>query len=317
MAEGNDILIMTPGWDPVDWIDGLRAEAPERRVLTETSHAGDPAVGYAVAWNPPPGELAKLPNLKVIFSIGAGVDGILRDPQLPDLPIVRVVADDLTNRMSEYVVWRVMDHFRQGVAYQQNQKNREWKLIDQPAACDITIGMMGLGVLGQDAAVKLRVLDFNVTGWSRSPKQVDGMACHHGAKGMDRFLAESDIVVVLLPDTPETRGIIDFSLISKMKRKTPLGGPVIINAGRGALQVEKDILQALDDGLLMAASLDVFQKEPLPDDSPLWSRSEITITPHAAAISDPRRLAPQMAQQIRDFEAGKELDNLVDRERGY
>ena len=317
MADGKDILIMTPGWDPVDWREGLVAGAPERRVLTEPDRPDDPAIGYAVAWNPPHGALGALPNLKVIFSIGAGVDSILGDPDLPDVPIVRVVADDLTNRMSEYVVWRVMDHFRQGAGYRENQQKRQWRLIDQPAACDIRVGMMGLGVLGQDAAHKLRMLDFNLSGWSRSPKQVDGVTCHHGTEGLDAFLAESDILVVLLPDTPQTRGIIDYSLLSKMKQVTPLGGPILINAGRGALQVEADILRALDEDRLMAASLDVFEDEPLPESSPLWDRAAVTITPHAAAISDPRRLTPQMARQIRDFEAGKPLTNLVDRNRGY
>lgn len=317
MTGAADILIVTPAWDPAEWVEALSAEATGRRILTEPDAENDPSIGYAVAWDPPPGTLAKLPNLRAIFSIGAGVDGILRDPQLPDVPIVRVVADDLTNRMSEYVVWRVMDHFRQSAAYRANQAKGHWRPVDQPSAGDMTIGMMGLGVLGQDAARKLRTLDFNVIGWSRSKKEVDGVESFAGSDGLGPFLARTDILVVLLPDTPQTRGIIDYDLLSKLKQETPIGGPVLINAGRGILQKEADIVRALDDNRLMAASLDVFETEPLPADSPLWRHPRVFITPHAAAISDPRRLAPQMIRQIENFEAGKPLENLVDRERGY
>jgi len=315
-APQGKIAILMDGWDPRLWTRGFEACAPGVQV-TDTLPAADPAVRYAVVWKPKTSDMAKMPNLEVIFSSGAGVDHIFSNPDLPEIPIVRIVAGDLTNRMSEYVVWQVLDHMRQGRIYREMQARSEWRELNQPAASAITVGIMGLGVLGQDAAFKLNTLGFNLAGWSRNPKEIEGVTCHHGQSGLDAFLAQSDIAVVLLPHTAETEGIIDHALIQRMKRNTPLGGPVLINAGRGKLQVEADILRALDEGLLMAASLDVFETEPLPKESPLWKHARVFVTPHAAANSDPDSLIPLMVQQMLDFEAGQPLSNLVDRKTGY
>lgn len=317
MTKDNRILLATTAWEPAVWLEQFRTLTPEREVVEEPDGPNDPSIRFAVVWKQRPGVLSGLPNLKAIFSIGAGVDHIFRDTHIPDVPIVRVVADDLTMRMTEYVVWQVLDHLRQGWVYRDQQARRIWREPYQPAAADVTVGIMGLGVLGTDAGRKLANLGFKVCGWSRSPKQVDGIACHHGEAQLPAFMAMSDIVVCLLPLTPQTRGIINRELLAMMKRKTPLGGPVLINAGRGQLQVEADILAALADGALMAASLDVFETEPLPRSSPLWDHPRVTVTPHAAATSDPSRLAPIMVRQMNDFDAGRPLDNLVDRNAGY
>lgn len=311
------ILFAVTGWDPADWLDEFASAAPDRQIVLEADGADDPSIRYAVTWKHRPGSLAGFPNLQVIFSAGAGVDHLIGDPALPDVPIVRVVADDLAMRMSEYVVWQVLDHFRQGRLYRAQQAKRAWKELPQPAASDVTVGIMGLGALGSDAAAKLRGLGFDVTGWSRTPKQVGGVQSFAGEEGLGEFLGASDIVVVLLPLTGATRGIVNEAMVAMMKPRTPLGGPVLINAGRGQLQVEADILAALENGQLMAASLDVFETEPLPAESPLWQHPRVTVTPHAAATSDPRRLVPQMVRQILDFERGLPLANLVDRKSGY
>jgi len=311
------ILLATTGWDAAEWVKEFRRLAPERPMLTRLENATDPAVRYALVWKHPHGMLAKLPNLQAIFSLGAGVDHVFTDPQLPDVPVVRIVADDLTQRMSEYVIWQVLEHLRHGRIYRHQQAEKIWREPPQPASSAVTVGIMGLGVLGRDAASKLRHIGFKVAGWGRRSQQVDGVACHHGEDGLATFLGQSDIVVVLLPLTQQTRGIVNRDLISKMKRKTPLGGPVLINAGRGGLQVEADILAALDDGSLMAASLDVFETEPLPKESPLWSHPSVTVTPHAAAASDPAQLAPLMLAQIRAHERGEPLANLANRDAGY
>ncbi|MCG6858745.1 MAG: glyoxylate/hydroxypyruvate reductase A [Salaquimonas sp.] len=321
-GEKGRILFAVTGWDPAGWIDAFAKAAPGRPVVLAPDKPDDPTIRYATVWKHRPGVLTNLPNLKVVFSVGAGVDHIFADPQLPDVPIVRIVADDLTMRMSEYVVWQVLDHLRQGRLYRELQMNHSWREAPQPAAADITVGIMGLGVLGTDAAEKLRQLGFRITGWSRSPKQVNGVACYAGTGELAGFLGASDIVVVLLPLTPDTKGIIERDMLEKMKPETPFGGPVLINAGRGGLQVEADILEALDKkpgekGALMAASLDVFETEPLPASSPLWDHPRITVTPHVAATSDPRHLVPQIVRQMADFEAGKPLENLVDRKAGY
>ena len=311
------ILLSVTGFQPTRWLQVLNERAPRRSVLLEPNSAVDPSIDYAVVWKQPAGVLAGLPNLKAIFSIGAGVDHVLRDPQLPDVPIARIVAEDLTARMSEYVVWRVLDHFRRGTAYRAQQASGIWSERMQPAAGDLTVGIMGLGELGTDAARKLSMLGFNVAGWSRTAKDVPDVRSFNGAEGLDGFLAVSDIVVVLLPVTPDTHGILNADLFARMKQNTPIGGPVLINAGRGGLQVEADILKALDDKVLMEASLDVFETEPLPSASPLWKHPRVFVTPHAAASSDPEALVPLILSQMDAFERGEPLKYLVDRSAGY
>lgn len=318
MAEPGSILLSVTGFDPVVWLDELRRQAPDRRVVTEPDGEIDPSIRYAVVWKQRPGVLNRLPNLAAIFSIGAGVDHIFADPDVPDVPIVRVVADDLTERMSEYVVWQVLDHHRKGPRYRRQQADKVWNEDRmQPAARDVTVGILGLGILGIDAARKLRHLGFKVAGWSRTEKTVEGFDTHAGDAGLDGFLAASDIVVCLLPLTPATEGILSKPLFARMKRRGPLGPATLINAGRGGLQNEADILAALENGWLGAASLDVFQTEPLPETSPLWTHSRVTITPHAAATSVPAALIPPMIAQMEAFERGEPLTNLVDRQAGY
>lgn len=310
------ILLATTGWDPAGWVEQFRL-LTSRQVVQEPDGPEDLSIRFAVVWKQRPGVLAGLPNLKAIFSIGAGVDHIFRDANIPQVPIVRVVADDLTLRMSEYVVWQVLDHLRQGRIYREQQQKKIWREPYQPAASDVTVGIMGLGVLGTDAARKLAAMGFNVAGWSRREKHVEGVSSFHGERQLPAFVSACDILVVLLPLTPATRGIVNGELLSNLKRATPIGGPVLINAGRGQLQVEADILAALDSGALMAASLDVFEIEPLPRDSRLWEHPRVTVTPHAAATSDPGKLAPLMVRQMDDFDAGLPLTNLVDRDAGY
>lgn len=311
------ILLSVTGFDPSRWWQALHDAAPERKIVLDASEAGTEPIDYAVVWKQPPGLLTTLPGLKAIFSLGAGVDHILTDRELPDVPIVRIVADDLKERMSEYVVWRVLDHFRRGRAYRQQQAQKIWHERMQPAAREITVGIMGLGVLGIDAAEKLKVLGFRVAGWSRSEKSVAGVETFAGEAGLPTFLAATDILVVLLPLTADTRGIIGAELIARLKRDTPLGGPVLINAGRGGLQDETAILAALDDNQLMEASLDVFTVEPLPAESRLWSHPKVFVTPHAAALSDPDALAPIIMRQIAAHQRGEPLQNVVDRQAGY
>jgi glyoxylate/hydroxypyruvate reductase len=176
---------------------------------------------------------------------------------------------------------------------------------------------MGFGVLGQDAARKLKMMGFDVAGWSRSPKTVDGFRVFAGEEGLESFLARTDILVSLLPLTADTRGILNRRLFGRLARDGRLGGPVLINAGRGGSQVEADIVACLDDGTLKAATLDVFETEPLPQDSPLWTHPRVTVTPHNSAVSDPEMTARYIADQIRRHEAGAPFENVVDRARGY
>ncbi len=309
------VLLSVTEMDVSDWSPIL---SERRNVVREPEGDADPSITYAVVWKQPPGVLTRLPNLKAIFSIGAGVDHVLADETLPlHVPIVRVVNANLSQHMSEYVVWRVLDHHRRGREYREQQSVRDWRPHPQPTADDVSIGIMGFGELGRDVASKLLALRFKVGGWSRSRREMAGVSCYAGADELDDFLAATDMLVVLLPLTPATTGVIDFDLLSKLRPDGALGGPVLINAGRGGLQCETDILRALDDGTLHEASLDVFESEPLPTASPLWNHRRVFITPHAAAESDPKFLVPPMLDQMDAHDRGEPLANLVDRNAGY
>jgi glyoxylate/hydroxypyruvate reductase len=312
------ILLAVTGLDPQPWEQRLRALAPRRDIRLWPQRLGDPAdVAYACAWNAPRGLFARLPRLEAIFSLGAGVDHILADPDLPDVPVVRIVDPDLTMRMTEYVVLHVLAYHRRQRLYDVQQRERLWHEHAQPPASAVDVGVMGLGVLGAAAALALARLGFRVAGWSRAPKALPGIECFHGEGGLESFLRRSEILVCLLPATPATHGILDLKLLRKLKRDGRAGGAYLINAARGALQVEADIVTALDEGALAGATLDVFAREPLPAASPLWRHPKVTITPHNAAFSDPHALAANVLRQIERFEAGLPLEHIVDRARGY
>jgi glyoxylate/hydroxypyruvate reductase len=312
------IGLFTPTWDPAQWLSTFRAHAPdiEIRAFPELGARGD--IEFAVAWLPKPGSLQDLPNLKVIFSLGAGVDAILRDDTLPKaIPIVRVVEPDLTHRMSEYVMMQVLMHHRQQWRIEENQRAKKWDSFATPAASDFRVGIMGFGVLGQDAGQKLKMMGYDVAGWSQHRKNVPGIESFAGHGELDAFLARTDILVVLLPHTPETHGILNRALFAKLSRSGPFGAPILINAGRGKLQVESDILASLEAGELHGVSLDVFETEPLVKESPLWNHSKVHVSPHSAADSDPVHITRYIVHQIHRAQAGKPLDNVVDRKRGY
>jgi glyoxylate/hydroxypyruvate reductase A len=313
------LLVAVTGWLPDLWLKIFRDQAGGRAIVSVGDGFDPAAVDYAAVWRPQPGLLAGLPNLKAAFNLGAGVDALIADKTLPDVPVVRVVDPDLTQRMTEYVVWQVLHHHRGAFHFWGKQAEKVWAPIpDQPAAADVRVGILGLGVLGRDAAGALVRLGFQVSGWSRSRgTPLDGVTIHAGANELDPFLAATDILVVLLPLTDATRGMLNRSLFAKLARDGRLGGPVLINAGRGGLQNEADIVAALDDGTLKGASIDVFVEEPLPASSPLWTHPGIVITPHAAADSDPRHLVKYVLQQIDLHESGRPLQNVVDRAKGY
>lgn len=275
------------------------------------------SVRYVAVWKPPPGLLGTFPNLEVIFNLGAGVDALVADATLPDVPLVRVAVSDLTKRMTEYVVLHVLMHHRQQRRLDAAQRAKQWDTPDQRAARDVRVSIMGLGELGSDSAEVLVRLGFQVAGWSRSKREVAGVDCYAGMEQFPAFLARTDILVVLVPLTPETKGILNASLFKQLARNGPLGAPVVINAGRGGLQVEDDIVAALDNGTLGAVTLDVFNTEPLPTEHPLWSHPKATITPHNAADSDPEAVSDYVVAQIEAFERGEPLQNIVDRVRGY
>ncbi len=321
MSKGALALLISGGtenWAPPRWRERFRRSCPDRPVALLPDDPIDPEeVRYAAVWKPPPGALAAFPNLQAIFNLGAGVDAAMADPTLPNVPLVRVADEDLTRRMTEYVVLHVLMHHRRQRYYDEAQRQAFWGPKLQWAADAVRVGIMGLGVLGRDAADVLKRIGFRVAGWSRRPKTIPGIDCFAGEAGLGPFLARTDILVSLLPLTAETRGILNRQTFALLARDGVLGGPVIINAGRGGLQVERDIIECLDDGTLIAATLDVFEQEPLPMDSPLWFHPRVTITPHNAADTDPDAISTYVASQIARHESGKPLDNVVDRGSGY
>ncbi|MBS1168790.1 MAG: ghrA [Proteobacteria bacterium] len=311
------ILVAVRGWKPDHWIHALQEAAPDRRIVLPGDAFDPTTVRYALVWKPEPGYLATFPNLEVIFSLGAGVDHLTTDPDLPDLPVVRIVDPDLTGRMTEWVVLNVLLHHRRHAHYAAAQAARAWQPLRQWAASAVRVGIMGLGELGRDATRALLSLGFKVGGWSRTGKQVDGVECFHGTEGLGPFLARTDILVSLLPLTAETENLIDRAVIDALAKDGPLGGPVILNAGRGRSLVEADLVDALSDGRVKGASLDVFASEPVPPDSPLWRAPNLFLTPHVAAESDPVALSRYVVGEIAAYEAGRPLRHLVDRGKGY
>jgi glyoxylate/hydroxypyruvate reductase len=308
----------TENWSPERWKSRFDDVCKDRQVLLLPDVAFDPAeIHYAAVWKPAPGELAAFPNLRVIFNLGAGVDALMADSSLPKVPLVRVAVSDLTDRMTEYIVLHVLMHHRQEPYLRACQREKRWAPRFQWPASAISVGIMGLGTLGSNAAEALRRIGFGVSGWSRSQKQIDGIECFHGTAQLEPFLERTNILVCLLPLTPDTRHILNRGLLAKLDRSSPIGAPVLINAGRGGLQNEADILQCLDDGTLGSASLDVFATEPLSEHSPFWTHPKVVLTPHNAADTDPDEISKYVARQIERFEAGARLENIVDPARGY
>jgi glyoxylate/hydroxypyruvate reductase A len=311
------LLVAITG-DSAPWVERFTRLLPDHPVVVLGEPFDRRKVQYVATWGPKPGSLSGLPALEVIFSLGAGVDHLMRYPDLPPVPIVRVAQDDLTDRMSEYVVLHCLIALRDQRRFDALQRDRVWSSGHAPPkASAVRVGIMGFGVLGQDAARKLHMIGFDVAAWSRTPKRGEPIQIFAGEGSLDAFLARTDILVSLVPLTPATCGILNRGLFSKLAKGGSLGGPVLINPGRGGLQVEADILAGLDDGILKSATLDVFETEPLPQDSPLWEHPNVTITPHNAATSEPEATARYIVDQIRRYEAGEPLQNRVDPARGY
>jgi glyoxylate/hydroxypyruvate reductase len=310
------ILLAIRGFEPQAWLERFTALAGGKHEIRLWPDVGDVSgIDYACAWKAPPGLLATLPNLKAIFSLGAGVDHLLQDEQLPNVPIARIVDPDLTIRMVGYIVMHALLHQRQMKLYERQQRERAWAEHYEPPPRSIRVGIMGMGVMGQASAKGLQAAGFSVIGWSRSKKNIDGIEIFDGEVGLKTFLGKTNILVCLLPLTPATKGILNYVLFKQLARE-PIP-PVLINAGRGGEQVESDILRALDDGTLGGASLDVFEQEPLASESPFWNHPKVYVTPHNASASDPRALVANILSQIENLERGGKLENLVDRKLGY
>ncbi|MCB9992971.1 MAG: glyoxylate/hydroxypyruvate reductase A [Hyphomicrobiaceae bacterium] len=299
------------------WAERLRRRLPAYPIVRRGDSFDADKVRYVLVWKPLADAFEGLTGLEAVLSYGAGVDALLTHPRLPSVPIVRFVDPDLTTRMGDYVVANAMMHLRNSAGFLADQRLHRWHNVAPAKGTDVTVGVMGLGQLGLHAAARLLAQGFRVLGWSRRMKAVTGVDTFAGQEGFEPFLAGTDILVNLLPLTPETRGILCRDVFEKLHKGVLLQGPAVINAARGGHQVEADLMTALADGTLGAASLDVFETEPLPETSPLWNLPNCFITPHVAAVSDPEAGARYFAEVILRHEAGEPLPNVIDRDLGY
>ena len=308
------ILLSTKASVMQDWRRALLALDPTLNIRLFPDAGAPEDIEAAVCWTAHDmAELRRYPKLKLIISMGAGVDHLLRAPgPPPGIPVARLVDRLLTSAMSEWVLLNVLRFHRQDPAYRAQQTARVWDELPAPATEATRIGILGLGALGSDAARKLAALGFPVAGWSRRPKELDGVQCFHGAAGLDAMLAQSRFLVCLLPLTPDTRGIINARTLGLLPR-----GAFVLNAARGGHVEDAALLAALESGQVAAAALDVFEPEPLPPEHAYWGHPQVVMTPHAASITIPESVAPQVVENLRRARECAPLLNLVDFAAGY
>ena len=308
-----NVAFVAPGEEPGRWLDGLRAALPGDRVLA-WPEVGDPArIEVALVAKPPAGALAQFPNLKLIQSLWMGVDGLLADPTLPrGVPLARLVDPGMVAAMGETVLAHVLDWHRHLYRYRAQQREGVWHRLPQFMAADRTVGLLGLGELGRHVAARLLAMGFRVCGWSRRQQAMREIECFSAPDGLERLLARSDAVVCLLPLTAATRGILDARHLALLPE-----GACVINVARGGHVVEHDLLAVLEAGRLAHAYLDVFQVEPLPAGHPFWSHPRVTVTPHAAALTEPRTALARVVENLERVRRGEPPLDLVDPAAGY
>lgn len=312
-----NIIYYHPLFNAQEWLAGIKQRLPQAEIR-EWQRGDERPADYALVWRPPHEMLANRRDLKAVFALGAGVDAILDQERkhpgtLPaGVPLLRLEDTGMAQQMQEYALSYVLRYFRRFDEYQALQQRQEWQPLDPHSLDDFTIGILGAGVLGQSVARKLTEFGFSVRCWSRSAKQIDGVQSFAGEAQRAAFLDGVKLLINLLPNTLETVGILNRELFAQLS-----SGAYLINIARGAHLVEADLLAALEQGQLAAATLDVFAREPLPQDHPFWRHPRVTITPHIAAITLPQQAMDQIAANIRALEAGHAPAGVVDRQRGY
>jgi glyoxylate/hydroxypyruvate reductase len=288
------------------WVPLLRQALPHDDIVPEP----DKSVDIALVATPPEGTFQKLGRPKLVQSLWMGVEKLLADPALPrSVPLARLIDPGMVAAMSETVLGHVLDWHRHLYLYRAQQRNRVWRRVEQRMASDRTVGLLGLGELGSDAARKLLALGFNVVGWSRRPKQLPGVQSFTDLSAMLRM---TDALVCLLPLTPQTAGVLNARTFAMMRQ-----GGCVINVARGGHLVVSDLLGALDNGWLAHAYLDVFETEPLPGTDPLWNHPGVTITPHSAALTEPRTAVAKIVENVERVRRGETPAHLVDLQAGY
>jgi glyoxylate/hydroxypyruvate reductase A len=299
--------------DPNEWVPELKRHMPDLEIEVWPAVKDPATVDAILVWLPPAeGGLAQFPNLKAIQSLGAGVNQLDLKSLPRHIPLARLVDPGLNESMRDYCVWAALRHYRGLDMHAENEAQKKWVYYIPPPKSSVSVGIMGLGELGGEVARAVADLGFSVRGWARSPKTIDRVACFSGANGLAEFASKTDILICLLPLTPETRGILARPLFQMLPK-----GARLINVGRGDHLVESDLLAALESGQIARATLDVFSREPLPPEHPFWSHPKITVTPHVAAFGSAVTAAPVVVENLRRAMARKPLLNQVDIDRGY
>ena len=309
------VAIQCPGDGPAPWVAALKAEMPgvDARAAKEITGDDLARVDIAITWQAPKGMLASFPNLRLIQSIGAGVDHVLEDDTRPmHVPIARLVDPTMAVSMTHHIVMQILRWHRENDRIERNRADRIWPRNVSFDTRRLKVAILGLGALGTHLSRALTALEITNTGWTRSPREVEGVNTVAGAEALDALLAKATVVVCLLPLTDQTEGILSAEMFAKLPK-----GAFLVNVGRGGHLVEDDLIPALDSGQLSAAALDVFRKEPLPADHPFWSDERIYLTPHIAAEVTPENASVVFAQNIARLRAGAPPTGLVDLDRGY
>ena len=298
--------------DPKAWKKTLIEELPDLDFHTDPNAVDPATVHYALAWKPPAGFFGRFPNLKLVTNLGAGVDSLVGRDDLPDVPISRLSDTGMVQLMTSYVLFAVIRYARDIQIFERAQRRSEWRYVHPRALSDIRVGVLGLGELGGPAAQALATAGFDIRGWSRSLKDIPGVRCTAGLDTLDALLRETEILVILLPLTEDTRGLINARRLSLLP-----AGAKLINASRGAVVDEPALIAALRSGQIAEATLDVFAVEPLPKTHPFWGMENVLITPHLASITVPEAAAREVAESIRRVRSGLPPLHRIDPRRGY
>ena len=306
------LVFYSPVDDHVAWKKALTAELPDLDFRVDPD-IGDPTdIRYALMWLPPKGFFSRFPNLELVTNLGAGVDALVRRDDLVPVKFSRLSDPGMVQMMTSYVVFAVTRYARDIPTFERAKARGEWDYVHPRPLFEIKVGVLGLGELGGPAAQTLANMGFDVTGWSRSPKDIPGVKSETGREGLERVLSSCEIIVSLLPLTLESHGMLGAREFAMMRK-----GAKFVNASRGAVVDEAAMIEALRSGQLGEATLDVFEKEPLPAGHPLWSLPNVLITPHLASITVPALAARDVAESIRRVRQGLPPLHEVDPARGY
>lgn len=307
------VLFVAGDPKPERWTVPIQEQLPDAEIFVWDPEGPAVDADYAIVWQPPEALFERETHLKAVFNLGAGIDGLLKVANLPkNLTIVRLEDAGMSVQMAEYVLHQLLEASRGMETYREQQREGVWKIHRPIKRSEWPVGVMGLGHIGKRVARTLADLDYQVSGWARGKRSVEGVSTYAGPDQLGDFLQSTRVLVNTLPLTDETRDIINYDLLSQLQP-----GAVLINVGRGEHLVEDDLLRALDEGKLLRASLDVFRKEPLPEGHPFWQRKEITITPHISARTLRDATIEQITGKIRDHAAGRAISGIVDTDRGY